>query len=81
MPNLDYLRWEWRQFWELWYFDPGRILPLYLAAIFLGLMVLHATQLFLSERHGIRNKPLRRKFYWDAVLFFLAAYGMSLPVF
>ncbi len=81
MPNLDYLRWEWKQYWDVWYFEPGRMTALYLTVIFLGLMVLHTTQLYLSERNGPRNKPLRRKLYWDAVIFTLSLYAASAQVF
>ena len=81
MSNLDYLRWEWKQYWDIWYFEPGRITPLYLTAIFLGLIVLHTTQLYQSERNGPRNKPLRRKLYWDAVIFSLSSYAVTIQVF
>ena len=81
MLNLDYLRWEWKQYWDVWYFEPGRMIPLYLTAIFLGLIVLHTTQLYLSEHSGPRNKPLRRKLYWDAVIFSLSSYAVTIQVF
>lgn len=81
MANLDYLRWEWNQYFELWYFEPSRMLSLYVAASSFGLMVLHGIQLFRAERCGAGNKLLRRKFSWDVGIFVISLLVLCLPVF
>lgn len=79
MPNLEYIRWEWKQYIGVWFYCPVQALSLYLAAIFFGLTILHGSQLFRSERHRARNKPLRKKFYWDIGITFVSMYVSFIP--